>query len=105
MTMPHITGPRECARGGPPPEFDVDPGDGPAIYYGVELASSPNLLQAAEAAYRTSSNYYASWSDASLIASNPYVLPVSSWERLRDESRLFYRAWFSADPSDWVDTV
>lgn len=102
---PRITGPAEVQRSGPPPQFDVDPGDGPAIYYGVELAVSPDLLNPAGSPNRTAVNYYASWQDTALMSSNPYVLSEAVWEQLRFGPQLVYRAWLSTDPSGWVDTV
>src|SRR3954451_2650756 len=104
-TAARISGPAEAQRSGPSPQFEVDPGDGPAIYYAVEVASSTEVLPADGASDRTPASYYASWQDTGLMASSPYALPEQAWEQLRSGSQLVYRAWLSMDPTDWVDTV
>ena len=103
--LPYVTAPARMARSGPPPVFEVDPGDGAAAYYAVEVATSPALLAASAEPARTPSTYCASWQDTGLLASTSFALPEAAWDLMRSGSQLAYRAWLSTDPADWAGVV
>lgn len=100
---PTISAPATLARASGPPQFDVDPGGGSAIYYAVEVATSSDLLDGGE--HGDDPGFYATWQDSAFQSSNPYVLPDAVWERLCGADALYYRAWFSSSSDAWTDTV
>jgi subtilisin family serine protease len=88
------------ARGGPAPRFEVDPGSGSAVYYAVEVATDAARF---DGGGRNAGNFYASYEHGPLQASSPWTLPAEAWAALQAAPALYYRAWFSSSPSDWVD--
>jgi hypothetical protein len=88
------------APGGPAPAFEIDPGSGSAVYYAVEVATDTALFDGGS---RSAANFYASYEHGPLEASSPWTLPDDAWAALQAASALYYRAWFSTSPSDWVD--
>ncbi|SNT07034.1 Serine protease, subtilisin family [Noviherbaspirillum humi] len=106
LRPPRIDAPASFSRGGPPPSFDIDPGDGAALYYAVEIATRHELFDdAAHGQERSPSSFYASWQDSPLLASNPYVMPEAAWARLCSADTLYYRAWFSSSADGWTDVA
>jgi subtilisin family serine protease len=101
--QPSIIGPATADRENDPPQFEIDPGGGNAIFYAVEVAASAQLLDGVD--HTQDPSFYASWQDSPFLASNPYQLPDAVWERLRGADRLYYRAWFSSSGTQWRDTV
>ena len=103
---PSIVGPATLERTAAAPQFTLDPGTGPAIYYAVEVATSAELFDsAAHEADRTDQTFWASWQTMSFLSSNPFQLPDDVWQRLCSADSLAYRAWFSSNDSSWADTT
>lgn len=100
---PTIAAPGTLDRAAGPPQFQVDPGGGSAIYYAVEVASSSSLLDGGD--HETDPGFYGTWQDCAFMSVSPYVLPDAVWQRLCDADALYYRAWFSTSADAWTDTV
>ena len=102
---PTISGPASVARSRSAPQFDLTPAEGSAaIYYAVEVATSADLFD--DASHTIEDGFYASWNDTTFLSSNPYVLPDAAWQLLGGSaSTLYYRAWFSASDTEWIDAV
>jgi hypothetical protein len=102
--VPRITGPPAVPRPGQGPAFEVDPS--PNGFYAVEVANSPALLASANRPDGgTADGFHASWLDDRLLPAGTYVLPAVAWMRLREARRLYYRAWTSSSPTEWVDAA
>ena len=88
-----------------PPSFDIDPGS--HAYYAVEISSNPELFDYNNHANeRTDDNFFASWdSGEPLLSVCPYTLPKNVWDRLKGSDRLYYRAWVSDSPTEWINAV
>jgi subtilisin family serine protease len=88
------------SRTGAPPSFVVDPS--PNSHYKVEFGARTELLDAEDG--QPQSEYYASWEEPFMSAAT-YSLPQDVWNRLKHNSRLFYRAFTSSSSTDWADTI
>lgn len=77
-----------------PPEFTAT--FGAQQFFAVELATSENLMDAANEAKRTASNWYGSWTEG--LSSDPtYTPPQSVWKALAGAGRVYYRGHFASD--------
>ncbi|MGH8480212.1 MAG: S8 family serine peptidase [Gammaproteobacteria bacterium] len=88
-------------RSGPAPSFRVDPR--PNTHYAIEIAARPELLDAESG--QPANEYYASWEDTPFMNAPIYTLPQAAWDRVKDNAQLFYRAWTTASPPTWVNTL
>lgn len=100
MGAPTMSGPASTARFGQPPSFTIDPGTN--TNYTVEFAARPELLDADSG--QPASEYYASWEDTPFMSDRTYRMPQAVWDRLKNNPRLFFRAWTSSSPTGWADT-
>ena len=97
---PSMTGPSSAARSGPPPRFSIDPGTN--MFFAVEFAARRELFDAQSA--HPANEYYASWEDTQLMSERAYQMPQAIWDRLKNNARLFFRVWTSANATAWVNT-
>ena len=97
---PVMTGPASASRSGPPPSFTIDPR--PNTHYAVEFAARRELLDAASG--QPANEYYASWGEL-FMSSGTYQLRPDIWDRLKGNTRLFYRVWTSASSQTWTNTL
>ncbi len=88
-------------RSGPPPSFSVDPS--PNTHYAIEIAARPELLDAESG--QPASEYYASWEDSPFMSATTYTLQQAAWDRIKNNARLYYRAWTSSSATAWVDAI
>jgi len=94
---PSITAPA-TATSGNAPAFQVNLGN--RRLYAVELATRRELLDRANVAQRTGSNYFESWSQG-LISTATYRPPANVWSALASSGpAVFYLAHF-ADDASW----
>jgi subtilisin family serine protease len=101
---PMILAPSVWSRVDGPPTFHVDPT--PNLYYIVEVATQPDLFDAAGyGALRNADNFYGSWSDSAFQTNATYALPAAVWARLRLADRLWYRVGSSSSATAYVDYV
>src|SRR5690606_1551410 len=101
-----IRGPVSVRASGPPPEFRLDTGPGPTLYYAVEVASTSRLFDRRHHEHeRSPDTFYALWQDTDFLSGGSYRLAEAAWERLRDAARLSYRAWFSSSSDLWRDVL
>ena len=106
--VPSITAPSSFPAEGPPPRFQVNPGNG--RYYAVEVSTNSWYFTSQYSAQRNDDNFYGSWKMAPFASSAIYPatfeLPQAAWDRLRMNAahgRLFYRMWWTEAPSQWVN--
>jgi hypothetical protein len=101
---PVILAPNVWSRVNGPPTFHVDPAPNP--YYVVEVATQPDLFDAAgHGSLRAPDTFYASWSDSPFQTSATYDLPAAVWARLRLADRLWYRVGSSSSAVVYADYV
>jgi metacaspase-1 len=97
---PSIKGRPTIPRIDSPPSFAVNAGPGRS--FAVELAAAANLFDGDNhGKEQNSNNFYASWSDTAFMQGSSYTLPLSVWERLRGNSRLYYRIYSNNRPDEW----
>lgn len=99
---PTIAAPQSSTRGGPAPLFDLSPAPGSSsVYYAVEVAANPALLDGAE--HSLEEGFYASWKETPFLSSSPFQLPDDAWRSLSTADTLSYRAMFSSSDREWAD--
>lgn len=99
-TWPSIQGPPALSRTASPPSFTVNAG--PNRYFVVEVAVSTELFDITNHRNdRNFNNFYGSWSDTPRMQGSSYTLPSSVWQRLRYDSRLYYRIGSTTNPQGW----
>jgi metacaspase-1 len=86
-TWPSIQGPKSIMRNAAPPSFTLNAGQG--RYFVVEVATSSDKFDSSNP--RSSTDFYGSWSDTSLMQGNKYNLPQRVWTQLNSSNRLYYR--------------
>ena len=100
--LPTITATdQSVSRSGPPPSFDVDPS--PNTHYHVEVAAQTQWLD--DESGQPADGYYATWEDGGFQSASTFTLPQAAWDRVKNNTQLFYRAWTSSSATDWVDTL
>ncbi len=99
-TEPAVQGP-QTATATPAPVFQVSLGD--RAMYAVELATSQELLDSANAGARTSANHYGSWVEG-LKSDATYTPPAGVWSVLAAAGRVFYVGHF-ADDTQWSNYI
>lgn len=96
---PRISASPRVSRDGPSPIFWVDPGAN--RFFAVEVMTARGLRN-----QENSDDFFASWSSESLgsatVYPTSYQLPPEVWDRLKVAPVLYYRAWGSDAPRQWV---
>ena len=93
IRQPYIIGPEDYSAREVPPIFKIYMGRN--LYFGVEIASGPDLFLPDMVDQRKPENYFNSWNSDGFHAcqywSTHYHLPPEAWKNLRSSPRLFYR--------------
>ena len=75
----------------------------PNTHYHVEVAAQTQWLD--DESGQPADGYYATWEDGGFQSASTFTLPQAAWDRVKNNTQLFYRAWTSSSATDWVDTL
>lgn len=101
VSMPTIQAQQQSvSRTGPPPSFTIDAR--PNTHYQVEIAARPELLDTRPG---PTSEYYASWEHTPFMSAPSFTLPQAAWDRIKNNARLYFRAWTSSSGTTWTNTL
>ncbi|MEW6637353.1 MAG: hypothetical protein AB1425_11155, partial [Actinomycetota bacterium] len=98
-STPVVQAPATASRSGPPPVFEVYPGEN--RYYVLEVAIRPELLSSTSPG-RTPHDFWSS-EDLGALGAARFAMPEEVWARLRHAGELFYRVWTTRTPDGWVE--
>ena len=98
-----IVGPGNWPASSEPPTFEVSPGG--HAFWMVEVATAPELMEAAGEGDRSESTYYLGGDAAgSYSTGDSWTMPQEVWDALGGSAdRLYYRLYTSESDQEWLD--